>query len=157
MLYVVEVPYEKENLPIIDDIWHLLSIMSIATEDYEYIKGGLSVDGELMQFEDLKDFRQWVDDELDEDPMYLVIDTKKKSVYYYEVLPTFKFTKMDGNKTFAEIQKEKENLQKEVDKRWKDDAIMYKKKDAERLDKEIEHLKDKKQKIDAEIKGKEAK
>jgi len=139
MLYVVEVSYEKENLPIIDDIWHLLTVMDISTDGGG--DGLLSLaTGEIMQFADIDEFKIWAGEELDVDPIFIVIDMDEKSVYYYEADPTIKFTKLEGNTSFEGIGQRKEDLRNKQVVEFEAKRLADKEKEVERLNTDIESL-----------------
>jgi len=156
MLYVVEVSYAKENLPIIDDIWHLLTVMDISTDGGG--DGILSLaSGDIMQFTDIDDFKCWAKEELEVDPIFIVIDMDKKSVYYYEVDPTIKFTKLEGNTSFEGIGQRKEDLRNKQIVEIEAKRLADKEKEVERLNTDIEKIKRKKKSLEKEIKGTEEK
>jgi len=156
MLYVTEVSYTKENLPIIDDIWHLLEVMDISSNGNGPSDLLLETD-EIMMFENLEEFRDWAATELDEDPFFIVIDTDKKSVYYYEVDPTIKFTKMEGTISFKEVKKAEKIRLAEREAVWKIEREQVNERRVERLKGELEVMKSRQIDMEKEIKEAEEK
>jgi len=137
MIYALEVSYTKETLPIIEDLWEFIRLHPIS-DDYEHeSKLEIGKNDELMQFNDFDDFKEWAEEEVDEDPIFMILDVEEKSIYYYEVDPNIKFTRLEGKFTFGEMEKEKEKIAKlkikEAEKVHKENLIKERDKLAEKM------------------------
>ena len=144
MLYVIEVGYEKDKLPLLD-IWDFIELYDIQDAETYHKNINLKIAGELFRFDNFDLFKEWYEQEYIEDPIFLVIDTEKREVYYYEVYPEVRFNKLTGVMTLSEIEEANEKLLLELEKNRE-------KYDIERKERERQLLLDDKARLEEKLK-----
>ena len=118
MIYAIEVNSNKDRLLIINDLWEFLEVYNICSDmDFDFFDSGLDVIGDMMAFDNMDRFKEWLEEELDADPIFLVIDTTEKKIFYVEADPSVKITVLKGNATHEDIEKERKKKFEEARKR----------------------------------------